>query len=359
VAFLLCSRGYDNAPAVLAPSLQSHRSSTLVENVTTGDVEQILLRTSAAISGSTPVNVAPKLIESFVIAAAQHLAYFDIAVEVVVESSGMHNSWFLDESQLSGLRALGSPAHANRTLATSVSEVNKIVSYVSQQLQVAEEHDTVCQRWFKESGRSFASAKPGADYGYLSWVLRPSVLDFPVQFFDFLKSVSTSVCISCNRKPATLAVCLLCGSRLCATSGCPVADDAGVGGCTHHSSERHAGVGMYLLLPDTVVILLFGEFSVSLGRLYTDRHSSGGHVGSEVRSAPFTIVARAVTLLVVLTLFFRMKNSTVVVEQGFAASTQGTRPRQRHWSKSCSSSRDGKSLLSVVVLVDLYWCREF
>eukprot|EP01116_Phalansterium_solitarium_P003857 TRINITY_DN14687_c0_g1_i1.p1 TRINITY_DN14687_c0_g1~~TRINITY_DN14687_c0_g1_i1.p1 ORF type:complete len:359 (-),score=132.00 TRINITY_DN14687_c0_g1_i1:235-1311(-) len=95
----------------------------------------------------------------------------------------------------------------------------------------------------------------------------------PDLYHDLLQRYSRTKCKNCNQIPPTKALCLICGTLLCAGSSCCRSSDAfGMGECTRHSLKCGAGLGLFLILKMSVVLVMRGERHSFWGSPYLDEH---------------------------------------------------------------------------------------
>ncbi|KAG0560005.1 hypothetical protein KC19_10G146700 [Ceratodon purpureus] len=78
-------------------------------------------------------------------------------------------------------------------------------------------------------------------------------------------------CSSCGEMPADPAICLICGMLLCCGTDC-CRSPAGVGECSQHAADESAGVGIFLLLRSTQLLLLRNNRTCMGLSLYLDIH---------------------------------------------------------------------------------------
>jgi E3 ubiquitin-protein ligase UBR1/E3 ubiquitin-protein ligase UBR3 len=79
------------------------------------------------------------------------------------------------------------------------------------------------------------------------------------------------LCSSCGEMPADPAICLICGELLCCDADC-CRDASGIGECSQHAAEESAGVGIFLLLRSTQLLLLRNNRTCMGLSLYLDIH---------------------------------------------------------------------------------------
>ncbi|KAG7398317.1 E3 ubiquitin-protein ligase ubr2 [Phytophthora boehmeriae] len=102
----------------------------------------------------------------------------------------------------------------------------------------------------------------------------------PRPYVKFYSELAKRRCHSCNQFPARPAVCLLCGTLLCAANTCPsihldkggYPDEANPGACTVHAKKCGRGSGMFLLVLEGAVLLVYWKLAAYVGSLYVDEY---------------------------------------------------------------------------------------
>ncbi|DAZ96356.1 TPA: LOW QUALITY PROTEIN: hypothetical protein N0F65_008006, partial [Lagenidium giganteum] len=117
----------------------------------------------------------------------------------------------------------------------------------------------------------FATCSGGYRTRYLRSLPRPYV--------KFYSELAKRRCESCNQFPARPAVCLLCGLLLCAANTCPsVQNDKGYpeesnpGACTVHAKKCGRGSGIFLLVLEGAVLLVYWKLAAYVSSLYVDEY---------------------------------------------------------------------------------------
>jgi hypothetical protein len=77
-------------------------------------------------------------------------------------------------------------------------------------------------------------------------------------------------CGLCEEMPADPAICLICGMLLCCGTDCCKRN--GMGECSRHAAEESAGVGIFLLLRSTQLLLVRNNRTCMGLSLYLDIH---------------------------------------------------------------------------------------
>ncbi|ETP44983.1 hypothetical protein F442_08524 [Phytophthora nicotianae P10297] len=102
----------------------------------------------------------------------------------------------------------------------------------------------------------------------------------PRPYVKFYSELAKRKCQSCHQFPARPAVCLLCGMLLCAANTCPsihldkggYPDEANPGACTVHAKKCGRGSGMFLLVLEGAVLLVYWKLAAYVGSLYVDEY---------------------------------------------------------------------------------------
>lgn len=102
----------------------------------------------------------------------------------------------------------------------------------------------------------------------------------PRPYVKFYSELAKRSCPSCHQFPARPAVCLLCGTLLCAANTCPsihsekggYPDEANPGACTVHAKKCGRGSGMFLLVLEGAVLLVYWKLAAYVGSLYVDEY---------------------------------------------------------------------------------------
>jgi E3 ubiquitin-protein ligase UBR2 len=88
------------------------------------------------------------------------------------------------------------------------------------------------------------------------------LIELPHEYFDIVERATTAVCPNLRGETSRCpALCLVCGSIVCAQSYCCATDSEGqmIGASTVHSRKCSPGVGLYLYIRECQVVLLAGE----------------------------------------------------------------------------------------------------
>ncbi|CAK4203669.1 unnamed protein product [Aphanomyces euteiches] len=99
----------------------------------------------------------------------------------------------------------------------------------------------------------------------------------PASYNSLYLQLTKQVCPSCQLFPARPALCLICGSLLCAASSCKAITPVSVSGaCTLHAHKCGRGVGLFLLVLEGTVLLVSGKLASFYGHgLYVDEYGEG------------------------------------------------------------------------------------
>jgi hypothetical protein len=93
----------------------------------------------------------------------------------------------------------------------------------------------------------------------------------PSVYQDLLWRSIREKCKVCGNVPMNAAFCLICGDLLCFTSKCsdPAAEH---GVCSTHAEQEYAGIGIFLHMRTTQVLLMRGNRVCTLPSIYLDQH---------------------------------------------------------------------------------------
>jgi hypothetical protein len=92
----------------------------------------------------------------------------------------------------------------------------------------------------------------------------------PSVYQDLLWSIP-KMCKVCGNVPIDAAFCLICGDLLCFKSKCS-GHAAEHGVCSTHAEQEYAGIGIFLLMRTTQVLLMRGNRVCTLPSIYLDQH---------------------------------------------------------------------------------------
>ncbi|KAL3678070.1 hypothetical protein R1sor_021026 [Riccia sorocarpa] len=99
---------------------------------------------------------------------------------------------------------------------------------------------------------------------------RPLLATLPEIFQELVLQNLEVACSNCQQLPAEPAVCLVCGNVFCYATEC--CHFNGMGECYFHADRESAGVGIYLHLKSTQLVLLRGNRWCRAPSLYLDLH---------------------------------------------------------------------------------------
>ncbi|CAM6105290.1 unnamed protein product [Calypogeia fissa] len=92
----------------------------------------------------------------------------------------------------------------------------------------------------------------------------------PEVFQELVLQNLTVACLNCGRIPREPAICLVCGNLFCLGAECCNID--GMGECYRHADKEGAGLGLYLLMRSTRLVLLRSNRVCTAPSLYLDLH---------------------------------------------------------------------------------------
>ncbi|KAI9271943.1 hypothetical protein BDA99DRAFT_501414 [Phascolomyces articulosus] len=104
------------------------------------------------------------------------------------------------------------------------------------------------------------------------------LIPLPMKLEQLIDESLRRVCTKCNSVPTDPAICLLCGTFVCAQSFCCAEDEEGE--CNLHRLECGGEIGLYLSVKRCVVILLYNGNGWFVNAPYLDPH---GEVGQGFR----------------------------------------------------------------------------
>ncbi|KAJ1666955.1 E3 ubiquitin-protein ligase ubr1 [Coemansia sp. RSA 1646] len=97
-----------------------------------------------------------------------------------------------------------------------------------------------------------------------------SLVELPDRFEDLFERSAKAFCPRCNGVPSDPALCLLCGTFICAQSFC--CEEDGIGECNMHMKTCGGSVGMYLLVKKCGLLLLHHDNGCFMSAPYLDQH---------------------------------------------------------------------------------------
>ncbi|KAG0562955.1 hypothetical protein KC19_9G186000 [Ceratodon purpureus] len=95
----------------------------------------------------------------------------------------------------------------------------------------------------------------------------------PLVYQELLLRSITDKCNLCGKLPSEPAVCLVCGIFFCCSTECCVMDN--IGECSRHAESEGSGIGIYLLMRSTQLVLIRGGRVCMAPSLYLDQHGEG------------------------------------------------------------------------------------
>ncbi|GAQ87607.1 hypothetical protein KFL_003640090 [Klebsormidium nitens] len=96
------------------------------------------------------------------------------------------------------------------------------------------------------------------------------LVDLPDVFQELLLAEMNRKCGRCGTVPREPALCLLCGTLVCCKSQCCHVE--GRGECSRHAAECGMGIGIFLLLRSTQMLILRGDRACMAPSIYLDVH---------------------------------------------------------------------------------------
>jgi len=96
------------------------------------------------------------------------------------------------------------------------------------------------------------------------------LIDLPADFAELFQSYSETKCQKCGTVPQEPSLCLVCGRLLCTKSKC--CKEGEFGECYLHAQRCSAGVGVFLMVKQSYVLLLKEGSGLYWGSMYLDSH---------------------------------------------------------------------------------------
>ncbi|KAJ1801177.1 E3 ubiquitin-protein ligase ubr1 [Coemansia sp. RSA 2399] len=97
-----------------------------------------------------------------------------------------------------------------------------------------------------------------------------TLVDLPDRFEDLFERSAKAFCPRCNGVPSDPALCLMCGTFICAQSFC--CEEDGIGECNMHMKTCGGTVGIYLLVKKCGLLLLHHDNGCFMSAPYLDQH---------------------------------------------------------------------------------------
>jgi len=94
--------------------------------------------------------------------------------------------------------------------------------------------------------------------------------NLPSVFQELLLRSINDKCDECGKVPKFPAVCLVCGVFFCYGTDCCAKDD--VRECSRHAELEGSGIGIFLLMRSTQLVLIRGGRVCMAPSLYLDQH---------------------------------------------------------------------------------------
>ncbi|VDP32171.1 unnamed protein product [Soboliphyme baturini] len=101
------------------------------------------------------------------------------------------------------------------------------------------------------------------------WIL-PKMIDLPRSFEVFFRQHHNRICPTCQTSPREVLICLLCGTLVCHSANCCMAN--GLTEIESHRNECGVGTAVYLSVQTSVVSVVRGRRVCEWGSLYLDAH---------------------------------------------------------------------------------------
>lgn len=92
----------------------------------------------------------------------------------------------------------------------------------------------------------------------------------PIVYQELLLRSISEKCIGCDTVPMEPALCLVCNVFFCCGTECCVKHD--LAECSYHAEIEGSGIGIYLLMRSTQLVLIRGGRVCMAPSLYLDQH---------------------------------------------------------------------------------------
>ena len=99
-----------------------------------------------------------------------------------------------------------------------------------------------------------------------------SLCPLPTRFDTLYANTVRRKCSQCNTVPDSSALCLCCGAFLCAGDSKCKRDDPGAGPCTLHAKKCGNGIGVFLLVHSSAIVLVRENWACYYPSPYVDHH---------------------------------------------------------------------------------------
>ncbi|KAI9281657.1 hypothetical protein BY458DRAFT_237383, partial [Sporodiniella umbellata] len=96
------------------------------------------------------------------------------------------------------------------------------------------------------------------------------IANLPYRLDHLLDEISKRICRRCNNVPEHAAICLICGSFVCARSFC--CTEMGKGECNNHLASCGGEVGIYMMIKDCFLLLIHDNGGSIMNAPYLDNH---------------------------------------------------------------------------------------
>jgi len=101
---------------------------------------------------------------------------------------------------------------------------------------------------------------------------REHLVRLPERFEDLLAMADHRVCSMCERVPQDASLCLVCGTVVCAFNQSCHMQDAELPNMVAHAQACGGGTGLFLLLSDSEVLMIYSDVAVLYPSPYLDSH---------------------------------------------------------------------------------------
>ncbi|XP_048246065.1 E3 ubiquitin-protein ligase UBR3-like [Haliotis rufescens] len=98
----------------------------------------------------------------------------------------------------------------------------------------------------------------------------PRLVELPAQYYKIFQTYRNKQCAVCNKVPRDPTICLMCGHFLCFRDNC--CKEGMVYECVQHSITCGGGIGIFLLVNSSVIIVIRGPRATLWGSVFLDEH---------------------------------------------------------------------------------------
>lgn len=129
------------------------------------------------------------------------------------------------------------------------------------------------ERWRNKNGTTHEQLIHQDIIHAIGWNGRPPLLPpLPKAYVTLYSQLTKRTCALCNQFPARPVICLLCGELQCAASTCPKREDGPPGSCTLHTKSCGKGTGLYFLVLEGSVLLVYRARAAYFPSMYVDEY---------------------------------------------------------------------------------------